>query len=580
MRQSELFGKTSKSISSDIKIISHKLLMKAGFIAESVAGRYYFLPLGWRVHDKIKAIIKDEMDKAGAQEMITPVLHPLELWEETNRTNTTGFELMKVKDRRGADFALGGTAEEMMVDVVRGMEISYRDLPFNIYQFSTKFRDELRARGGLLRVREFIMKDAYSFDINEEEFLKEYKKMEKTYTKIYKRLGLDAYVVLADNGYIGGEYCHEFQVESDIGEGRFFVSEDGKYVAHEDVAKFQRDDINSAEAEGAFKIIAQPKWVKTMEDNLKHYKLPKSRFLKNVVYKNRITEEIIIVVLRGDMDVNKTKLEKVLDAVGQLEDASDEDLTAMGTKHGYVHSWGHKSAKGLRYIGDLSLTTVKNFIGGQKEDETDSMNVNYGRDFECEMLVDVAMAQDGMMSEENGRLIEKKGIEVGNIFQLGYHYSSKMKGTEFTDKDGKKKPYYMGCYGIGLGRTMAAIIEKHHDERGMIWPEAIAPFKVHLISLKQNKEAEKLYKKLLAAGVEVLFDDRDNMPGEKFADSDLIGCPIRLVVSAKTLKVDSVEYKRRESDKLEMVKMREIVEKLVLNVYSSMFTKFSFTSEI
>lgn len=559
MRQSRLFGKTSKSISSDIKITSHKLLMKAGFIAESVAGRYYFLPLGWRVHDKIKAVIKDEMDSTGAQEMITPVLHPLELWEETNRTNTTGFELMKVKDRRGSDFALGGTAEEMFVDMVRKMEISYRDLPFNIYQFSTKFRDELRARGGLLRVREFVMKDAYSFDVNEEEFLKEYKKMEETYTKIYTRLGLKTYVVLADNGYIGGEYCHEFQVESEIGEGRFFVSEDGKYVAHEDVAKMKHEDINLDEEEKEFEIIDQPVWVKTMEDNVKHYKLPKSRFLKNVVYKNTTNDEILIVTLRGDIDVNKTKLEKVLDAVGQLDEATEEDLAFIGTKPGYVHSWGHK---GVRYIGDLSLKTVKNFIGGQKEDKTDSTNVNYGRDFECEMLVDVAMANDGAETEKNGKLTEKKGIEVGNIFQLGYHYSSKMKGTEFTDKDGKKKPYYMGCYGIGLGRTMAAVIEKHNDERGMIWPEEIAPYKVHLISIKQNDEAEKLYDKLIENGIEVLFDDRDNMPGEKFADSDLIGCPVRLVVSAKTLKNGSVEMKKRNSEEMKMVKMDEILEVL------------------
>jgi len=559
MRQSRLFGKTSKSISSDIKITSHKLLIKAGFIAESTSGRYYFLPLGWRVHDKIKAIIKDEMDRAGAQEMITPVLHPLELWEETNRTNTTGFELMNVQDRRGADFALGGTAEEMMVDLVRGMEISYRDLPFNIYQFSTKFRDELRARGGLLRVREFVMKDAYSFDVNEEEFLKEYKKMEETYTVIYEKLGLDTYVVLADNGYIGGEYCHEFQVESDIGEGRFFVSEDGKYIAHEDVAKFVVDNINVDEEERKLEIVEQPKWIKTMDDNVKHYKLPKSRFLKNVVYKNIVNNEIIIVTLRGDIDVNKTKLEKVLDVVGQLTEATEEDLTSIGTKPGYVHSWGHK---GVRYIGDLSLETVKNFIGGQKEDETDSINVNYGRDFECEILVDVALCFDGAGTEKNGKLIEKKGIEVGNIFQLGYHYSSKMKGTEFTDSDGKKKPYYMGCYGIGLGRTMAAIIEKHNDERGMIWPEAIAPYKVHLISIKKNEEAEELYQQLLSAGIEVLLDDRNNMPGEKFADSDLIGCPIRLVISEKTLKDNCVEMKRRDSDEMEMVPIGGILSRV------------------
>lgn len=556
MRQSKLFGKTSKNVSADIKLISHKLLYKAGFIAESVAGRYYFLPLGWRTHDKIKAVIKDEMDKTGAQEMITPILHPLELWKETNRTNTTGFELMKVKDRRGSDFALGGTAEEMFLDLVRKMEVSYRDLPFNIYQFSTKFRDELRARGGLLRLREFVMKDAYSFDRDEEEFKKEYKKMEEAYTRIYKRMGLDTYVVLADNGYIGGEYCHEFQVESEIGEGRFFVSEDGKYIAHEDVAAFKRISINTEEEEKPYTIIEQPEWVKTMEDNIKHYDLPKSRFLKNVVYRNIVTDEILIVVIRGDLEVNKTKLEKALNAVGQIENATDEDLASIGTKNGYVHSWGHE---GARYIGDISLLSVKNFIGGQKEDTTDSTNVNYGRDFECEQLLDLAMAFDGAETENNGKLIEKKGIEVGNIFQLGYHYSSLMKDSEYMDSDGQKKRYYMGCYGIGLARTMAAVIEKHHDEKGMLWPEEIAPYKIHLLSLKQDEKATEIYELLLKSGLEVLFDDREMSAGEKFSDADLIGLPFRIVVSEKTLKAECVEVKRRNSGEAELVRIEGLV---------------------
>lgn len=556
MKQSRLFGKTNKNNASGIKIKSHALLIKSGYIAESTAGRYYYLPLGWRVHDKIKAVIKDEMDKAGAQEMITPVLHPLELWQETNRTNTTGFELMQVKDRRGAEFALGGTAEEMFVDLVRKMEISYRDLPFNIYQFSTKFRDELRARGGLLRVREFVMKDAYSFDRDEKEFVKQYKSMRDTYTAIFRRLGLETFVVLADNGYIGGEYCHEFQAESEIGEGRFFVSEDGKYVAHEDVAEFERGDVNSGDQEELFKIIDQPEWVHTMEDNVKHYKLPKQRFLKNVVYKNRVSKEIYIVVIRGDLDVNKTKLEKELNAVGQLDEAGEEDLAVLGTKPGYVHSWGHK---GARYIGDISLTTVKNYIGGQKSEDQDSINVNYGRDFTCEKLCDLAMAYDGAPTKEHGKLEEKRGIEVGNIFQLGYHYSKLMKGADFTDQDGKKKPYYMGCYGIGLGRTMAAVVEKYHDEKGMVWPEEIAPFRVHLLSLKQNKEAEKIYGRLSEAGIEVLYDDRESSAGEKFADSDLIGIPYRLVVSEKSLKQKAVEVKKRGLEKTELIKIDKIV---------------------
>ena len=559
MLQSKLFGNTLKNISSQIQIKSHQLLIRACFIAESTAGRYYFLPLGLKVHEKIKQIIKKEMDDRGAQELITPVLHPLDLWKETNRTSTTGFELMQVKDRRGFDFALGGTAEEMMVDLIRKMEISYRDLPLNIYQFSTKFRDELRARGGLLRVREFVMKDAYSFDRDEENFKKTYEEMKKAYSKIYKKLGLDTDIVLADNGYIGGEYCHEFQVESEIGEGRYFISEDNKYIAHEDVAEFKREEINLEEKEKPLEIINQPRWIKTMVDNIKHYNLPKSRFLKNVVYRNITNGEIIIIVIRGDLEVNKTKLEKILNAIGQLKEATDEDLSEIGTKHGYVHSWGHKA----RYIGDLSLETVKNFIGGQKEDATDSINVNYGRDFQCEMLADIALAYDGSETEKNGKLNEKKGIEVGNIFQLGYHYSNLMKGADFKDKDGKRKKYYMGCYGIGLGRTMAAIVEKFNDERGIIWPEAIAPFKVHLISIDQNEEAQELYKKLTEKEVEVLFDDRNLSPGEKFAEADLIGCPYRVVVSAKTLEKGKLEIKRRNEKEAEFLSEEDFLSRIL-----------------
>ncbi len=559
MLQSRLFGNTLKNVSSKIKIKSHQLLIKAGFIAESAAGRYYYLPLGWKVHEKIKQVIKKEMDASGAQELITPVLHPLELWKETNRTSTTGFELMKLQDRRGFNFALGGTAEEMMVDLVRKMEISYKNLPINIYQFSTKFRDELRARGGLLRVREFVMKDAYSFDQDEENFKKTYKEMKEAYERIYKKLGLKTDVVLADNGYIGGEYCHEFQVESEIGEGRYFVSEDGKYIAHEDVAEFKRDGINLDEKEKPMEIVSQPQWVKTMEDNIKNYNLPKSRFLKNVVYRNITNGEIIIAVIRGDLEINKTKLEKIFNAVGQLKEADDKDLEEIGTKHGYVHSWGHKA----RYVGDLSLKTVKNFIGGQKEDTTDSINVNYGRDFECEMLTDLALAYDGAETEKNGKLKEKRGIEVGNIFQLGYHYSNLMRGAEFKDKDGIKKKYYMGCYGIGLGRTMAAIVEKFNDDKGMIWPDSVAPFKIHLISIDQNKEAEKLYKKLTNNGVEVLFDDRNLSPGEKFAEADLIGCPYRVVISAKTLEKGKLEIKKRASNEVEFVSEEELLNKIL-----------------
>jgi prolyl-tRNA synthetase len=567
MLYSKLFGKTVKDTPKDITFDSHMLLYRGGFLRESVAGRYFFLPLGMRVQDKMSAIIEEEMTHAGAQKMLSPTLHPLELWKETNRTNTAGFELMIVKDRRGAEFALGGTGEEMFVDVARKMNLSYKDLPINIYQFSNKFRDEMRARGGLLRVREFIMKDAYSFDVDEATFRKEYDKMARTYTKIFKRLGLDTKKVLADNGYIGGEYCHEYIADCEIGESVYFESEDGSYIAHEDVATFKREDINPDEEIKEKEVIEQPEWVMTMEDNEKHYSLPASRFLKNVVYKHRVTGEIIIAVIRGDLEVNRTKLEHAVDAVGQLEDATIEDLTKLGTKPGWVHAWGHSA----RYIGDLSLRSVKNFIGGQKEQNTDTINVNYGRDFECEIVADIALAKTGLLSEDGkSKLVEKKGVEVGNIFQLGYHYSTKMQNAVFVDKDGKTKPYYMGCYGIGVGRTLATIVELHHDDRGIVWPENIAPFKVHLVGLDMKNEevaarAYEVYAELQNKGIEVLFDEREDVTaGEKFADADLIGCPWRVVVSRRT--EDSLEVKKRTEKESINIELNEFIKKALRKV--------------
>lgn len=570
MKYSKLFGKTQFGEQKGSKLPGNQLLLKGGFIRESVAGRYFFLPLGWRVHEKMKQIIKTEMDVAGAQEMISPVLHPLELWQETNRTNTTGFELMKVTDRRGAEFALGGTAEEMFVDVVRKFNLTYKDLPFNVYQFSTKFRDELRARGGLLRVREFVMKDAYSFHTDAEDFAFEYQNMAETYTRIFEKLGLTTIKVEADNGYIGGEYCHEYQVEHPEGEGRFFVTDDGKYAAHEDVAVSDYVHLNPDEAVEEMKVIDQPQWVKTMEDNIKHYGEPAWRYLKNVVY--RTTQgDIVIVTTRGDIQVNKTKLEQLLDLVGQLEDADEADLAAIGTKTGHVHAWGHtfitprKTTKGDREcrvisVADEALKYVTNFIGGQKEETTDTRYVNYGRDFKHQVEGDVAIVQDGQLKD--GQILhEKRGIEVGNIFQLGTHYSSLMAKATFVDSDGKGKPYYMGCYGIGLGRTMATLAELHHDDRGLIWPKQVAPFQVHLISLSGGESAaQTLYDQLRAKRYEVLWDEREVSPGVKFADADLIGNPVRLVVSKKT--GEKVEWKERSQSEVALLSVQEVVQRL------------------
>ena len=556
MKQSQLFTKTSKTVSADIKIASHKFLTQAGFISESVAGRYYFLPLGIKVRDKIIKVIEEEMSKAGALKIITPVLHPLELWKETARTQSVGFELMTIKDRNGSGFVLGGTAEEMMVDLIRKFNISYKDLPINIYQFSQKFRDEMRARGGLLRVREFLMKDAYSFHADEEDFKKEYQKMWDTYKKIFERLGLETVVVESDNGYIGGDYCHEFVVRSEAGESKFFVSKDRKYAAHEDVAKFKKEDNNLDEEEKPLETV-KAKRGKTMEDGAKLHNLPLWQQIKDVLFINE-KGEYILAIIRGDLDVNETKLKNITGAI-DLRMATDEEVRTIGSEPGFISPV--EINKKVKIVADESLRTIKNAYGGANKKDTDLLNINIDRDFKPEVEGDIAMAQSGFLSLDSSPLQEDQGIEVGNIFQLGLHYSKKMKAT-FTDKDGKDKFYYMGCYGIGVDRTVATIAEKYNDANGIIWPEAVAPFKVHLISLGENEKAEKIYQELTKNNIEVLYDDREVSAGEKFADSDLIGIPYRLVISKKSLENGGIEIKKRSEKESRIIKTEDIPKEL------------------
>ena len=568
MRYSKLFGKTIKSAPKDAALISHKLLYQAGYIRESTAGRYYLLPLGLRVHQKIQNIIKEEMDKVGGQEMITPILHPKYLWEETNRTASVGFELMSIKDRNEMEFVLGGTAEEMLVDLVRKFQISYKDLPFTLYQFSTKFRDEMRARGGLLRLREFVMKDGYSFHATEEDFKKAYKKMGDTYTKIFERLGLRTLIVESDNGYIGGEYCHEFVVESPVGESKFFTTEDGSYAAHEEVAQFQREKKNLDEKE---KSIVEVKAVRgnTMEDGVKLHNMPLWQQIKSLMMVDE-KGNMILAVIRGDLEVNETKLLHLAEAY-KLHHATEKEIREIGSEPGFIspvgiHEKVKEAGKRVIVIGDRSLRTIKNAYTGANTKHLDFHNVNVDRDYILDTEGDIALAREGYLSLNGAPLVAKRGIEVGNIFQLGFHYSSKMRDAAFTDLDGHEKPYYMGCYGIGLARTLASIVEIYNDEKGIVWPEAVTPYQAHLIEIKDQKSAIKtnaveIYRKLQDAGVEVLYDDRDVRAGEKFADADLIGIPVRLVVSPKT--GEKIEIKERKSGKIELLSLQEVLKKLV-----------------
>ncbi len=563
MKLSKYFLKTTKTVSDEDKSVSAKFLKQAGFIRESVAGRYYFLPIGQRVQQKIMRVVKEEMDLAGAQEMVAPILHPLELWKETNRTSTAGFELMKVKDRRGAEFALGGTAEEMFVDLVRQYRLSYRDLPFHIYQFSPKFRDELRARGGLLRVREFIMKDGYSFHRDEEDFKIEYEKMKKVYTKIFNRLGLKTAIVESDNGYIGGEYCHEFIVESEIGESAYFTVESGDYAAHEDIAVFKKEVMNKDEAQKSLKEVEANRGPK-MEDGVAFHKLPLWRQIKDVLFVDD-KKRFILAVIRGDFEVNEVKLKNLIKST-TLRRATDEEIREqIKSEPGFISPVGVKEGfdKKVEFIivADDSLRTIANAYGGSNKKNRDLLNVNIDRDYQPDQEGDIALAKAGYEAVGGaGKLLEKKGIEVGNIFQLGYHYSEKMKGASYVDIDGVSKPFYMGCYGIGIGRTMATIVEKYHDEKGIAWPESSAPFQVHLIALSgAENETDKLYKEMIKKGIEVLYDERDKTAGEKFADADLIGLPVRVLVSKKTLSQNSCELKKRTEKESKLIPLKDIL---------------------
>ncbi len=557
MKYSKLFGRTTKTVSSEMKLASHKYLYQAGFIRESVAGRYYYLPLGMIVRDKVAKLIEEEMDAAGAQKILAPVLHPLELWQKTNRTESVSFELMKVKDRNGSEFALGGTAEEMMVDLVQRFNLSWRDLPFQIYQFSTKFRDEMRARGGLLRLREFLMKDGYSFHADEADFKKEYDKMKQVYTNIFNRLGLKTLIVESDNGYIGGEYCHEFIVESAAGESCYLYTEDGAYAAHEDVAKFLKEEKNVDEKEKKLEEVKAPRG-NTMADGVKFHKLPDWQQLKDVMF---VTEKgrFILAIIRGDLNVNETKLKNIIKAI-ELRHATDVEIRELGSEPGFISPVGMN--KKVLVVADDSLRTIKNAYGGSNKKDVDLLNVNIDRDYQPNLEGDIALAEEGFLSEDGKKLLSGKGIEVGNIFQLGEHYSKRM-GAYFTAKDGQEKLYYMGCYGIGVDRTIATIVEKYHDDKGIVWPEIAAPFKAHLIALgKEGKiyeQAEEIYEKLLKQGVAVLYDDRtDVSAGEKFADADLIGLPLRLVISEKSLKAGGVEVKRRDEKEGKIVSIDEL----------------------
>ena len=556
MRSTKLFGKTLRQAPADAENISHKLLVRAGFIQQIAAGIFSLQPLGSRSITKIRNIIREEMDRAGAQEINMPVIQPRDLWEESGRADTFVPPLARFQDRRERDMVIAPTHEETATAMARAGVTSYRDLPFTIYQIQTKFRDETRPRGGLLRVREFEMKDAYSFDADEDGMDRSFQAMVGAYKRIFNRCGLDVVMVDADSGGIGGKDSNEFVLLTDSGEDRILMSTDSDYAANVEKAEFIKKSFPS-EAHGVVEEFATP-GLKTIEALAKQEGVSRSKTAKAVFY--RVEDEMVIVTIRGDYDVNETKLRNLLGG-SEPRLATGEEVKAAGWVPGSASAVGLKD---IRSIVDDSITMGSNYLAGANKEGFHLRNVNFGRDFKADILGDIAEAKKGYLSPDGkGKLVVKRGIEVGHVFKLGNVYSSKM-GADYTDDDGQRHEILMGCYGIGVGRLLAAAVESNHDDFGMILPQAIAPYDVYLAALNLDddyicNQADLLYESLLDAGYDVLFDDRDVPPGVKFKDADLFGIPARVVISSRSLDSGGVEVKGRMNKDAEIVVQSDVL---------------------
>jgi prolyl-tRNA synthetase len=550
MRYSKLFGKTLRQAPAEAESVSHQLLLRAGMIAQEAAGVYSYLPLGWRGLRKIENIIREEMDKAGGQEVMLPVLQPLELWQQSGRDVSFGKSLFTLTDRKEHTLALGPTHEEVIADLVHRYVQSYRDLPLLLYQIQTKLRDEPRPRGGLLRVREFIMKDLYSFDVDEAGLHESYQKMCQAYKSIYARLSLPALMIEADSGAIGGKDSHEFMVLTEDGEDEVIHCLNCDYAANAEKAQFVKTRTN-AESLLPLGEIATPE-TKTIDEVADFVHVPSSQTLKAVFYFS--DGEFIFVVIRGDLEVNETKLRNTLKC-SDLRLATEAEVTEAGLVAGFASPVG---VKGTKVVADDSINSGSNFIVGANKPGYHFKNANHPRDFRVDLMADIALARAGDSCPKcRGKLSSSRGIEVGHVFKLGTFISERF-GASYLDSDGKSRPIVMGSYGIGLGRLLAAIVEQSHDDKGIIWPLSVAPYQVYLCPLSLDKSAvlpttERTYQELQKEGIEVLFDDRDDSPGVKFNDADLLGIPLRLTLSPRTLQSQSVEAKWRTEKKTQLL---------------------------
>lgn len=545
MRLSRYIQPTLKEDPSDAVVTSHKLMMRAGLVRKEAAGMYAYLPAGLKALRKITAIVKDEMDKAGAMECLMPELTSADLWKESGRWDTMGPEMFRIKDRNNLEYALGPTHEEAFTNLVRSVINSYKDLPVNVYQINTKFRDEIRPRFGVIRSKEFIMKDAYSFDIDDEGLDKSYQAMAGAYRAIFDRCGLDTIPVQADSGNMGGAASEEFMVASEVGEETLLICPACEYRANQEKAEHMRDKKEEQNASAAMEEVHTP-GVKTIDDLSELFKADASKFLKTILYV--ADGEPVMAVVTGDRDVNEHKLKNLLDCneLDLADDATVEKVT--GAPVGFA---GPVTSSDVRKVFDLDVAACKDMITGANKGDYHLKNVDPGRDFHLDESGDIVSAVEGDDCPLCGAdMYTKKGIEVGHIFKLGYKYTEAMNVT-VLDQNGKAINPIMGCYGIGVTRTLAAVVEQHNDENGLVWPAAIAPFEVHLVGIGKSDEEkakiEDVYESLKSDGLDVLYDDRKASPGFKFADADMMGYPVRITCGKSYFQNGELELKVRKS---------------------------------
>ncbi|MDD3250355.1 MAG: proline--tRNA ligase [Smithellaceae bacterium] len=559
MRYSEMHLPTGREVPSDAEVVSNQLMIRAGMIRKLTSGIYSYLPLGYRVIQKVEQIVREEMNKAGAQEVHLPMVQPAELWQESGRWTYYGKELLRFRDRNERDYCLGPTHEEVITDLVRHDIKTYRQLPRNLYQIQTKFRDEVRPRFGVMRCREFGMKDAYSFDADEAGAEKSYQKMFNAYNAIFRRCGLRFRPVEADSGSIGGSFSHEFMVMAESGEDAIAFCEKCNYAANLEKAEIARPENTPpiASERPALESVETPN-VRTIEEVSAFLNVTPQQIVKTLIF--NADGKACAVLIRGDHEVNEIKVKNILGAV-ELELADDGMIfKATGAPRGFAGPVGVK----VRVIADYSILDLVDMVTGANREDCHLKNVNLGRDFTVESFADLRVVQPGDACPRCGGEIKfARGIEVGHVFKLGDKYSRAMKAV-YLDRDGREKTMIMGCYGIGIGRTVAACIEQNFDPNGIIWPMPLAPYAVIVTPVNVNepdvmKAAGEIYEELLAAGVEVILDDRDERAGVKFKDADLIGIPLRIVVGSKNLSQDRVELKIRKTGETRLYPKSDIV---------------------